>query len=446
MMKPGSLKESLNTSQRAGLIAALLVLVSGLLLTAFTYQSLLTQLSEQQGDANQRQLQQLSALLAPTLVRDDRISLNLTLDDWASDPAMPAIRVLDKDERPIASQGRISAELTRQTLTIEQDGVHLGMLEGYTSNEPAAMAARRFASQNALMTAGLTLIAGLLAWLLSERHSRYLRQLNGRLSGWRDGDELRLPMGPENPELQSLHSVLGDISRREQQRRAVEQALGQFMATGDTPFPDPMKYYDSAMLFIEIQDLELLQQRLSAEELSDTLNQYHRLLTQAAKLYNGKVDRYLGDGVVMLFGVPGRDPNAAMHCLYAARLFTSLVNHLHEHNSGILPLEFNVAAHWGPVLMAPLQDGVSTQYSLIGDAVHWAYHLATHSEERRILASQTLIEMLEDGHDVIWNEGPNIKDLHGGVQATYWLNQLPEKTESLISRQVKHITSMTESA
>ena len=148
----------------------------------------------------------------------------------------------------------------------------------------------------------------------------------------------------------------------------------------------------------------------------------------------------------MLFGVPGRDRNAAMHCLYAARLFTSLVNHLHETSSGVLPLEFNVAAHWGPVLMAPLQDGVSTQYSLIGDAVHWAYHLAAQSEERRIIASQTLIEMLEDGHDIIWSEGPNIRDLHGGVQPTYWLNQLPEKTESLIQRQMKHITSMTESA
>ena len=164
------------------------------------------------------------------------------------------------------------------------------------------------------------------------------------------------------------------------------------------------------------------------------------------KLYNGKVDRYLGDGVVMLFGVPNRDRNAAMHCLYAARLFTSLVNHLHETNSDVLPLEFNVAAHWGPVLMAPLQDGVSTQYSLIGDAVHWAYHLASQSESRRIIASQTVIEMLEDGHDVIWSEGPNIRDLHGGVQSTYWLNQLPEKTESLIQRQMKHITSMTESA
>jgi len=438
--------ETLNTSQRAGLLAAVMVLIAGIILSALAYSEVRSYARQQLASENARQLQHLGALLTPALVRDDRITLNLTLSEWEAGSAMPAIRVLDRDGKPVASAGRINAELTMMPVEIRQDGTLYGSLEGYTTDTPAQTAATRAASQSLLVTAALSLIAGLTGWLLSEKYARYVRQLRTKLSGWRDGEELTLPMGPGDPDLLSLHSVLGDISKREQQRRAVEVALGQFMGNEDTPFPDPMKYYDCAMLFIEIQDLELLQQRLSAEELTCTLNQYHRLLSQAAKLYNGKVDRYLGDGVVMLFGVPGRDRNAAMHCLYAARLFTSLVNHLHETNSGVLPLEFNVAAHWGPVLMAPLQDGVSTQYSLIGDAVHWAYHLAAQSEERRIIASQTLIEMLEDGHDIIWSEGPNIRDLHGGVQSTYWLNQLPEKTESLIQRQMKHITSMTESA
>ncbi|WP_369984944.1 adenylate/guanylate cyclase domain-containing protein [Thalassolituus sp.] len=438
--------ESLNTSQRAGLLAAVMVLIAGIILSSLTYVEVKNHTRAQLDAEQHRQLQHLGAMLTPALVRDDRITLNLSLSEWDAGAAMPAIRVLDRDGKPVASTGRIHADLSLTPVEIRQDGNLYGSLEGYTTYTPADTAATRIASQTLLVTAALSLIAGLAGWLVSEKYARYLRQLRTKLSGWRDGDELTLPMGPADPDLQSLHSVLGDISKREQQRRAVEVALGQFMGTEETPFPDPMKYYNCAMLFIEIQDLELLQQRLSAEELTSTLNQYHRLLSQAAKLYNGKVDRYLGDGVVMLFGVPNRDRNAAMHCLYAARLFTSLVNHLHETNSDVLPLEFNVAAHWGPVLMAPLQDGVSTQYSLIGDAVHWAYHLASQSESRRIIASQTLIEMLEDGHDVIWSEGPNIRDLHGGVQSTYWLNQLPEKTESLIQRQMKHITSMTESA
>lgn len=438
--------ESLNTSQKAGLLTAVMVLIAGIILSSLIYSEVKNQTRVQIDAEHQRQLQHLGRMLIPALIRSDRITLNLNLNEWDSGAAMPAIRVLDRDSKPVASTGRIHADLSMISIEIRQDDYLYGLLEGYVTYAPADKIATRIASQALLITAVLSLIAGLVGWMVSEKYARYVRQLRTKLNGWKDGDELTLPMGPSDPDLQSLHSVLGDISKREQQRRAVEVALGQFMGSEETPFPDPMKYYDCAMLFIEIQDLELLQQRLSAEELTSTLNRYHRLLSQAAKLYNGKVDRYLGDGVVMLFGLPNRDRNAAMHCLYAARLFTSLVNHLHDNNADILPLEFNIAAHWGPVLMAPLQDGVSTQYSLIGDAVHWTYHLATQSEARRIIASQRLIEMLEDGHDIIWNEGPTIRDLHGGEQSTYWLNQLPEKTESLIYRQMKHITSMTESA
>ena len=441
-----SISETLNTSQRAGLLAAVMVLISGVVISIFTYTHLYSQLSGELLAQNNRQLQHLAALLTPSLVRDDRISLNLTLTEWDTGDALPALRVLDQEGKPLATRGRNEDGLTLLTTEIRQDETLYGTLEGYSSMAPAALGARRYSAMALLVTAVMTLICGMTAWILSERYSRYLRQLQQRLNLWRDGDPLNLPMGPENPELSSLHQVLTDIARREHQKKAVEEALGQFMGNNETPFPEPMKYYDCAMLFIEIQDLELLQQRLTAEELSQTLNQYHRLLTQSAKLYNGKVDRYLGDGVVMLFGIPNKDRNAAMHCLYAARLFTGLVDYLREHTASVLPLEFNIAAHWGPVLMAPLQDDVSTQYSLIGDTVHWAAHLATHSEERRILVSQTLIEMMEHGHDVVWTHGPVIRDFHGSSQTAYWLDKLPEKTESLIGRQIKHITSMTEKA
>lgn len=441
-----SISETLNTSQRAGLLAAVMVLFSGVIISAVTYNHLYTQLVSEQNDNDRRQLQHLGALLTPGLVRDDRITLNLTLDEWQSGASIPALRLLDREGKPLATKGRNQEGLVPLTVEIRQDGVLYGQIEGYTSTAPATASAGRFAALALLVTAMMTLICGVAGWLLSERYIRYLRQLQLRLNQWRDGDSLRLPMGPDNPELSSLHDTLKEIARREEQKKAVDEALGQFIGNSESPFPEPMKYYDCAMLFIEIQDLELLQQRLSAEELTRTLNQYHRLLTQAAKLYNGKVDRFLGDGVVMLFGIPNKDRNAAMHCLYAARLFTGLVDYLRENNAGILPLEFNIAAHWGPVLMAPLQDDVSTQYSLIGDTVHWAAHLATQSEERRILVSQTMIEMMEHGHDVIWTEGPAIRDFHGSSQTAYWLDSLPEKTESLIARQIKHITSMTEKA
>ena len=221
-----STSDSLNTSQRAGLLAAIMVLVAGVILTVTTYTNLYEQLESEQVAESQRQLQHLSALLTPSLVRDDRISLNLSLDEWQNDPALQAIRVKNRDGLPVASKGEVDSSLTLMLYPIRQDDILYGELEGYISSSPVITSTNRNGSLSLLITAALTLIAGLAGWLISERHSRYLRQLETRLVEWRDGDDLNLPMGPENPELKSLHNILGDISKREQQRRAVEKHLG----------------------------------------------------------------------------------------------------------------------------------------------------------------------------------------------------------------------------
>ena len=437
-----SFLEQLSTSQRAGLLIAFVVLLAGALISGITYLQLHSQLSQRIEDEQQRQLQHLGHLLTPNLIRMDRISLNLAVSDWNAGHSLNGLRLLDTQDTPLTLRG--TTEGTLLTSDITQDGNVYGHLEGYINFDEADRVSGRFAALVIMLTAALSLLSGVIVWLLAERYSRYLTQVEEQLLEWHKGSPLTLPDEPDSPGLQSLHNTLTRIEQSENQKRAVNEALSQFMGNNNPALPDPMKYYDCALLFIEIQDLEVLQSRLSAEELTRTLNQYHQLLTRSAKLYNGTVDRFLGDGIVILFGVPQSDQNAATHCLYAARLFTGLVNHLRDHNAGLLPLEFNIAAHWGPVLMAPLQDSVSTQYSLIGDTIHWAYHLANHSEERRVMVSQTLIEQMQNGHDIIWQKGPDVKDLHGDTQPCFWLDSLPEKTEALIHRQIQHITSMTE--
>lgn len=443
-IKKQNLWDKLTFSQRSGLFVALVVLICGFLMSAFTYIQSYRQLLEQQQLDHQQQLKNMASFIFPNMTQADRISLNLIINDWIQVSGTLGIRLLDENNQVLALNGTVEGE--KQTLELNQDGKKLGTLESYVSNTPAQQKAQHNAALAFLVGTLLSFISGLVTWQLTERHRQYISSLTKKLHQWQKTGSLELPLRPVGLELKDLHYVLSHIEKDELRKKAVQDALSQFMGDNQYKLPAPMKYYNCALLFIEIQDLELLQSRLSAEELSNTLGEYHRLLSRSAKLYNGTVDRYLGDGIVMLFGIPNNDQNAAIHCLYAARLFTGLVNHLRESKSSLLPLEFNIAAHWGPVLMAPIQDSVSTQYSLIGDTIHWAYHLANHSEERRVLVSQTIIEKIDKDNGIHWKNGPEIKDLHGHSQKSFWMTSLPEKNESLIQRQIQHITSMTESA
>jgi len=444
MAKSSLIWQKLNLSQACGLFAAVLILFTGLVISLLTYHQQLQQGHADVQQQSQQQLQRLAQTLAPSLLNEDRISLNLTLNEWHNDQLITAIRVLNTDQQVLAESGRFGSNEQLRSQAITQDNLAIGMLQA--SIDPATMiqASRRSLSINLLASALFSFLGALLAYQLAERALRYPRQLTDKLQQWQHGNPLDI-RAPSISDLLPLHQTVTNIAEQEQQRRAVEKALEQFINSDHDTSSSHFSYQPCAMLYIEIQELEVLQSRLSANELSELLNQYHKLLSQAAKLYNGKLDRFQGDGIVMLFGLPSSDQQDAMHCLYAAQLFLGLIDHIREHDSKLLPLEFRIAAHSGSVLLAPIGDGQQLQGNLIGDTIHWAAHLAQHGEERRLLVSQAIVDQVS-AEGLSWNNGPSVADLHGNEAPSYWLNHLPEKNHSLIQRQIKHITAMTEQA
>ncbi len=446
--------QKLNLSQLSGLLAALLVLLTGVLISLLTWSHLHEQFSLRLQQDAQRQLQRLTVAIAPSLLQQDRVSMNLTLQEWVRGPELDAIRVFNNSQQIIAESGRSAPGRSEISQPITQDNLSIGILRADLNLTPAEQTAARYLSLGLIATAFCALLAGLIIYAVAERYLGYLRQLQQRINEWQTQDNavLQLPPTPALTDLQELHQTLEQMARKQQQQRALEEALGRFSA-GAAPSPSArMQYHDCAMLFIEIQDLEVLQARLTAEQLSDSLNRYHRLLSQAAKLYNGKLDRYVGNGIVMLFGMNGHQSaeersHHARHCLYAAQLFLGLIRQLTALDKQTPLIEFRLAAHWGPVLLAPLQaNDAPVHCDLIGDTLHWAAHLASTGSEQQLLVSQSLMEHIDNRDDLQWLEGPLVSDLHGREQVTWWLQQLEEKHQLLINRQIKHITAMTENA
>ena len=153
----------------------------------------------------------------------------------------------------------------------------------------------------------------------------------------------------------------------------------------------------------------------------------------------------------MLFGMNGHQTDDershhALHCLYAAQLFLGLIQHTGQDHDTPAP-QLRLAAHWGPVLLAPVDGGnAGVHCDLIGDTLHWAAHLASSGREQQLLVSEALRNHIRNSEDIHWQNGPLVSDLHGGEQATHWLQQLEDKHQLLISRQIKHIIAMAESA
>jgi adenylate cyclase len=444
------ISQRLTTSQQWAAFIALAILFTGLSFSYLVTSQLRQQLLIQQQQLATSLVKDASILLRQSLSKDDRISANIILQDWVDQELILSATLYNSTQQPIAEQGLVDLRgfdlywlnqpVTDKEQLIGHLRVAINMSQAYDISQRNAV----LLMFSSLM---LSIIAGLLAYFWSERLMRANQQQIQALEKLHANSSLEILGDIANSQNDlALNNVINSLIRQKQHKIAVKKSFENFMASPPLSKQNNLAYHHSALLFIEIQGLKELQQRLSATQLTDTLNGYHQLLSQAAKLYNGTLDRYMGGGILIIFGYPDKDPRDASHCLYAAELFIGLVQELQRTDQQLQQLTFKLSAHWGPVLIAPLETNQQLQFNLIGDTVHWTAQLAQQSKEMQLLVSQDLIDQLTDAEQILWQPGPSLMDLNANEHDSRWLDALPDTAEKLIDRQVKHIMAMKEKA
>jgi class 3 adenylate cyclase len=444
------ISQRLTTSQQWAGIIAIAVLLTGLTFSYLVTSQLRQQLLVQQQQLATSLVKDASIMLRPSLSKDDRISANIILQDWVDQELILSATLYNSTQQPIAEQGLV--ELSQYDVywldqAVTDDEQLIGHLRVAINMSQAYDISQRNAALLLLSSLMLSLITGALAYFWGEHLNRSNQQQIKAIEDLQQDNELQT-IEEEAFSLndQKLNNAINSLVRSKKHKRAVKQSLDNFMASPLISKSPNLAYHHSALLFIEIQGFAELQKKLSAEELSDTLNGYHQLLSQAAKLYNGTLDRYMGDGILIIFGYPDKDPRDASHCLYAAQLFMGLVQELQRTDQQLQQLTFKLSAHWGPVLIAPLEMNQALEFNLIGDTVHWTAQLAQQSKEMQLLVSQDLVDQLSDAEQILWQPGPSLMDLNANEHDSRWLDALPDTAEKLIDRQVKHIMAMKEKA
>ncbi len=115
----------------------------------------------------------------------------------------------------------------------------------------------------------------------------------------------------------------------------------------------------------------------------------------------GVIDKYIGDGMMALFGVDGGQPRAV--CLGAVRAGLRMLEKLAEFN-GYLRQHFGVAfamrigIHYGNVVVGQMGHPKKSQFTAIGDAVNMASRIesAVKGTAANLLVSEAVFEKIQD--------------------------------------------------
>lgn len=183
-------------------------------------------------------------------------------------------------------------------------------------------------------------------------------------------------------------------------RRFLPKSLVQKAAQGELQLelkPEPRLV---TILFTDIVGFTEISNRLGPQRIAEVLNEYLDAMTQAIFEFGGTVDKFMGDGVLALFGAPeDLSPTEQVHrAIAAAQRMHQKLDRLNVHwqQQGIAPMQFRCGIHQGNAVVGMFGSAERTDFTAIGPSVNMAARLQEAAEPNAILVSQEVGQYLDD--------------------------------------------------
>jgi adenylate cyclase len=138
-----------------------------------------------------------------------------------------------------------------------------------------------------------------------------------------------------------------------------------------------------AVLFADIRGFTALSEGRLPYDVVFILNRYFTAMGRAVESAGGRVDKFIGDGVMALFGVADDAEKACRAALAAARMMSLRLVELNQSLQDELtqPLRIGIGIHVGPVIVGEMGYGHATSLTAIGDTVNTASRLEGLTKE-----------------------------------------------------------------
>lgn len=149
------------------------------------------------------------------------------------------------------------------------------------------------------------------------------------------------------------------------------------------------------VLFADLEGFTSLSEGLEPKETVALVNQYLTVMTEVIEQHFGFVEKYVGDGVVAVFGAPLPDAEHASHAVEAALAAQNSLSAQKLDIKGLKSrtLRCRIGINSGPMLIGNIGSRRRFNYTVMGDAVNLAARLeqANKAYGTQILVSESTV-------------------------------------------------------
>jgi len=202
---------------------------------------------------------------------------------------------------------------------------------------------------------------------------------------------------------------IGRVRDLDRRRAAAERAranlsryfsphFATLLAERDEPL-GVVRRQNVAVLFVDIVGFTRMVEGMTPEAVVTLLRQFHERMTAQIFACGGSVEKYIGDEIFAVFGVPEPNDNDAADALRCAeRMIAALdVWNSERKRQGEMLLAFGIGLNCGPAVIGDVGSEHSLSFTVIGDTVNTASRLQglTRTLDTPLVVAEAVVDAIK---------------------------------------------------
>jgi adenylate cyclase len=166
------------------------------------------------------------------------------------------------------------------------------------------------------------------------------------------------------------------------------------------------------VLFADIRGFTRLSEHANPEKVVHLLNMYFTAMTDIIFAHSGTLDKFIGDGLMALFGAPTASPQDASNALEAAVAMQKRIVELNKElrAGGVNEIGVGIGLHTGEATVGYIGSERRSEYTAIGDTVNLASRLESNAQAGQILLSEATAQVAQSYFSLIPHDPITVKN------------------------------------
>ncbi len=201
--------------------------------------------------------------------------------------------------------------------------------------------------------------------------------------------KINLSRSDEVGQLVTAFNVMVQELRKKKELRKYlsDSTYRQIMETvhGDVEVKVSGRRQTATILFSDIRNFVSHCENLSAEEITEMLNDYFSEMVEIVYRHQGEVDKFIGDALLAVFYEESEKKQSSLSAIYCAlEMREKLVQFNQKRKSlGKAEIEIGVGITYGTVISGPIGSSDRRDFTVIGDVVNLANRIEKISKKGR---------------------------------------------------------------